>query len=100
MLAGILLLKLGSKLILNWVEGSLASLSGEPESNSTEQEIQQKEASTALFESVLKYLHVLRLLSGSNQFAWLARLLPHPIHTCMFSLEHAALVAYVPSAQA
>lgn len=60
------------KLILNLVEGSLASLSGEPENSSTEQETsQQNEAPTAL-QSV-KHLHVLRLLSGSDQFAWASK---------------------------
>ena len=55
------------KLVLNLVEGSLASLSGD-HGSSTEQDDQRKEASTAL-QSV-KHLHVLRLLSESDQFAW------------------------------
>ncbi|KAG9316606.1 ribosome 60S biogenesis N-terminal-domain-containing protein [Chiua virens] len=56
------------KLVLNLVEGSLASLSGDHEDGLKEPEGQRKEASTAL-QSV-KHLHVLRLLSGSDQFAW------------------------------
>lgn len=56
------------KLVLNLVEGSLASLSGDHEGGSAEQEDQRKGASTAL-QSV-KHLHVLRLLSESDQFAW------------------------------
>lgn len=55
------------KLVLNLVEGSLASLSGEQESL-TQQEDQRKAASTAL--QTVKHLHVLRLLSGSDQFGW------------------------------
>jgi len=56
------------KLVPNLVEGSLASLSGDHEGSSKEQEDQRKEAPTAL-QSV-KHLHVLRLLTGSDQFAW------------------------------
>ncbi|KAF8128177.1 ribosome 60S biogenesis N-terminal-domain-containing protein [Boletus edulis] len=56
------------KLVLNLVEGSLASLSGDHEGSPTQQENQRREASTAL-QSV-KHLHVLRLLSGNDQFAW------------------------------
>lgn len=56
------------KLVLNLVEGSLASLSGDHEGSPTEQEDHRQEASRAL-QSV-KHLHVLRLLTGSDQFAW------------------------------
>lgn len=56
------------KLVLNLVEGSLASLSGDCEGSSTEHEDQRKLASTAL--QAVKHLHVLRLLSGSDQFGW------------------------------
>ena len=56
------------KLVLNLVEGSLVSLSGDHEGPSTEQEGQGKVASTAL--QTVKHLHVLRLLSGSDQFGW------------------------------
>lgn len=56
------------KLVLNLVEGSFASFSGDHEDPSMQQEDTRKEASTAL-QSV-KHLHVLRLLSGSDQFAW------------------------------
>ena len=58
------------KLVLNLVEGSIASLSDDHGAGATAtgQEDQPMEASTAL-QSV-KHLHVLRLLSGSDQFAW------------------------------
>ncbi|KAF8548697.1 hypothetical protein OG21DRAFT_1489160 [Imleria badia] len=71
------------KLVLNLVEGSLASLSGDNEGGSTKQEDPQKEASNAL-QSV-KHLHVLRLLSGSDQFAWAGKVASSS-HTYLYVL--------------
>ncbi|KAH0839437.1 ribosome 60S biogenesis N-terminal-domain-containing protein [Lanmaoa asiatica] len=71
------------KLVLNLVEGSLASLSGDHEGGSAEQGDQQKEASTPL-QSV-KHLHVLRLLSGSDQFAWAGKVASSS-HTYLYVL--------------
>lgn len=56
------------KLVSNLVEGSFTSLFGDYEGGSMKQEDQRKDASMAL-QSV-KHLHVLRLLNGSDQFAW------------------------------
>ena len=58
------------KLILNLVEGSLAPLSDDHGAGATAtgQEDQPMEASTALQSA--KHSHILRLLSGSDQFAW------------------------------
>ena len=56
------------KLVLNLVEGSLASLSGDHNVGSREQEDQGTTASIAL--QTVKHLHVLRLLGGSDQFGW------------------------------
>ncbi|KAG8218153.1 ribosome 60S biogenesis N-terminal-domain-containing protein [Butyriboletus roseoflavus] len=71
------------KLVLNLVEGSFASFSGDHEGVSMEQEDTCKETSTALRS--VKHLHVLRLLSGSDQFAWAGKVASSS-HTYLYVL--------------
>ncbi|KIJ58576.1 hypothetical protein HYDPIDRAFT_34037 [Hydnomerulius pinastri MD-312] len=67
------------KLVLNLAEGSLASLSGESPAVSDGRRDHDQRPSP--LQSV-KQLHVLRLLSGSDQFTWVGKVASSS-HTCL-----------------